>query len=304
MFFSLIFRTCFQKLSFKFLHEDIQKTSVNSVDSLFIHGYTIFVENGDYFQMLSGMQSFYNSQNYTGQVINVDPRTTYSPLCRYTEKTAYLVNSIQKDTPCASYWNILPEIFDKREISITFPESLVNLANKIILGMKNSGTLRALDENSIPAPVYHGPRVLTLRDLVIYFKFWMFMIVVCLLAFLIELIFGLVQECKKVKKEKSDEESTKVEKISITEGEVLNGIEKSLEIEKLEESEHLRVMEHLKDASSHNAEIHSENVEEEPKFLKHKEKSERKCFSPDDPEIPQKALRQYLEEMNKSKKFE
>lgn len=284
MFFSLIFRTCIQKLSFKFLTGGNFYRREIHIDELFESQYKIYVMDENQFDHLSLMSQF---------VEHAQPENIKQALCSASSRTAILLeSSLIGHVPCSYNWDVVPEPFSFQDTSIAFPKTLVRVTNEIITKFEAAGIVKSwteiLDDRREMDRYLYGPSVLCIGHLSIYFLTWTIMIVVCLVAFMLELVFYLICECRNGKIRKTQIQSAGVnEKMNKSSEEIIQEPKTDIE-QKL----------------NHDVKKQNPQVDEKSELRDEKEKPRDKNCSPDDPEMSRKVLRQYLEEMSQKSKME
>jgi hypothetical protein len=229
-------------------------------------------------------------------------------LCMYSgePKAAILMPlSSLKRALCHYDYEILPTLGISDEITIAFPPNLVDLANKVIMRLRDTANLDMLQKvlalllasESPNLPNYNfrytGPFVLALNDLWFYFVIWYHTILIAIAVFIIEIAFGIRKMCKERKTQKRSkrakiskrirEESFKTHDENQEELKDVNNVDESLQEIDLECQE-----------SQKNVE--EKMLQENDSSVKNNQGQEEVGeFSPDDPEIPRKTLREYLD---------
>jgi hypothetical protein len=198
MFFCLIFRTCYQKISFELMSADLREpTRVHSHYDLINSNYTIYASTNDRHALESDFH-FANAAN--GKVTDYHGlQNIYFGNCHHsTQNAAILTNSMisfaSLISVCSS-WRTLPGSLKRIPITvaITSNHPLTRLAVEIGQRMIESGiqikSIQGSERVQYSAEYLDfNVRVLALADVGHYFVIWMFSLIAPITAFIVELI--------------------------------------------------------------------------------------------------------------------
>lgn len=191
MFFCLIFRTCYQQLSFKFMTTEMSFNEVTRIKDLMYWDFNILLHHS--YSHLAN--KFPPNQRV---VIAEDYQMEHVICSGQIFKTAVLINmDILRSIQCPINWKILPQTFSNEPVVLFFQDyDLMKLADNVITSMKECGIFKHLnDEMELGESnaVRNLPQILSIDDLLLYFYIWLATVGVAVLVFITELIINQIQ---------------------------------------------------------------------------------------------------------------
>lgn len=192
MFYCLIIRTCYQKLSFEFLQTDIRVSPyIYDFDDLIWNNYTFLVTKSQMNVFGQFNQPNIKILEHQSQIFDILSFECFNT----SAKLAILTNSfanIEGITGCEM--KQLPGFSEINSVAIRFPPNnvLSDLANDVVDHMIDSGIVKkSIDtRKEMRFGKMKYLRVFSLADLSHYFIIWITFVAFSCVAFIIEMIYG------------------------------------------------------------------------------------------------------------------
>lgn len=220
IFYSLIIRTCYQKLSFEFLTHDIYAKDYYSINDLIQNNYTFVTISRTLVRDFPDVKIV--SPDTFGDIITKE--------CRKDSKFVLFVSTIfevqiNRLLPYCNWFKSYIRMEDSLVLSVPKNNEFSDLFLQAVSHFTNSGVFNVKWEFIFAKieyfkPVLHVPNVLTLTDMGFYFEIWLAALSFPITVFIFEVVIFKYRSQSRIRAKSKEQNSFKYIDLPINAGEV------------------------------------------------------------------------------------